>query len=49
MLDTPVDDIVPAQKLTGSVAAVFAARGNDFVTTAVEALDLSFEDRKSVV
>lgn len=43
MLDTSAEDIVPAQKLTGLVAAVFAAPGNDFVTSAVEALDLSFE------
>ena len=45
MLETTAtaDEIVPAQKLAGSVAGVFAALGSDFVTQPVEALELSFE------
>jgi len=45
MLDVTAtaEDIVPARKLTGTVSAVYAAPGNDFVTRAVDALDLSFE------
>ncbi len=36
-------DIVPAKKLLGSVDAVLTAGGDDFVTEAVEALDLGFD------
>lgn len=45
MLDAtiPAEEIVPARKLAAAVSAVYAAPGNDFVTTAVDALDLSFE------
>jgi MOSC domain len=47
MLDraAPADDfdILPAQKLTARVAAVFAARGGDFVTEAVAELKLGFD------
>lgn len=45
MLDmiAPAEQIVPARKLAGRVASVLAAPGNDFVTTPLDALELSFE------
>jgi hypothetical protein len=47
MLDTitqPDDfEILPAQKLEGRVAGVFAAYGEDFVTEAVDALSLGYK------
>jgi len=43
MSDTTDFDIVPAKKLLASVDAVLTATGEDFVTEAVEALDLGFD------
>lgn len=43
MSDTADFDIVPAKKLLASVDAVLTATGEDFVTEAVEALDLGFD------
>ena len=41
----PADDveILPAKKLSARVAGIFAARGEDFVTEAVDALQLGFD------
>ncbi|WP_235891013.1 MOSC domain-containing protein [Pararhizobium mangrovi] len=36
-------EIVPGRKLEGRVAATYAARGSDFVSASVDALDLTFE------
>lgn len=36
-------DIVPARKLEAMTAGLFSAQGSDFVTGAVDALELSFE------
>jgi hypothetical protein len=47
MLDftTPAEtiDIIPKQKLSASVSAVYAARGEDFITAAVDELRLDFQ------